>query len=106
MAKFLTIDTGANGKFLIPADGFVFTKKSTGSPLITTLIFYETPNTPNSLDTLVITYDAVSSSDDNNFAQFIENEIIDLAQTNWTNAVVDITDRIPNPFNVTNVSIA
>ena len=103
MAKFLTIDTGDNGKFLIPADGFVFTRKSTGSPSITTVIFYESPN---SLDTLAITYDAVSSSDEDNFAEFIENEMIDLAQTNWRNAVVDITDRIPNPFNVTNVSIS
>ena len=102
MAKFLTIDTGANGKFLIPADGFVYTRKSSSTPLLSTVIFYESVN---SLDTLVITYDAVSSPDDDNFAQFIENEMIDLAQTNWRNAVVDITDRIPKPFNVTNVSI-
>jgi hypothetical protein len=102
MAKFLTIDTGANGKFLIPADGFVFARKSSSEPLLTTVIFYESPN---NLDTLAITYDAVSSSDAGNFAEFIENEIVDLAQTNWRNAVVDITDRIPNPFNVTNVSI-
>ncbi len=102
MAKFLTIDTGANGKFLLPADGFVFTRKSTTTPLLSTVIFYESSN---SLDVVVITYDAVSSSDDDNFAQFIENEMIDLAQTNWRNAVVDITDRIPKPFNITNVSI-
>lgn len=102
MAKFLTIDTGYNGKFLIPADGFVFTRKSSSEPLITTVVFYE--NT-NSLETISITYDAVSSSDVDNFVEFIENEMVDLAQTNWRNAVVDITDRIPNPFNVTNVSI-
>ena len=102
MAKFLTIDTGANGKFLIPADGFVFTRKSSSTPLTTTVIFYESAN--NS-DVIEIIYDAVSSSDDDNFAQFIENEMIDLAQTNWRNAVVDITDRTPKPFNVTNVRI-
>jgi len=102
MAKFLTIDTGDNGKFLIPADGFVYTRKSSSSPSTTTIIFYESPN---NLDLIAITYDAVSSSDEDNFFQFIENEIIDLAQTNWRNAVVDITDRIPKPFNVTNVSI-
>jgi len=102
MAKFLTIDTGANGKFLIPADGFVYTRKSSSSPSTTTVIFYESSN---NLDLIAIAYDAVSSSDEDNFAQFIENEIIDLAQTNWRNAVVDITDRMPKPFNVTNVSI-
>jgi len=102
MAKFLTIDTGANGKFLLPADGFVFTRKSSSTPLTTTVIFYEIPNI---LDTLAITYDAVSISDTDNFVEFIENEMIDLAQTHWTNAVVDITDRIPKPFNVTNVGM-
>jgi len=79
MAKFLTIDTGDNGKFLIPADGFVYTRKSSSSPSTTTIIFYESPN---NLDLIAITYDAVSSSDEDNFFQFIENEIIDLAQTN------------------------
>lgn len=102
MAKFLTIDTGANGKFLIPADGFVFTRKSSSTPLLSTVIFYESSN---NLDVISITYDAVSSSDEDKFFQFIQDEMIDLAQTNWRNAVVDITDRIPKPFNVTNVSI-
>ena len=99
MAKFLTIDTGANGKFLIPADGFVMTRRSSAT---NTYIFYESSN---NLDLIAITYDAVSSSDEDKFFQFIQDEMIDLAQTNWRNAVVDITDRIPKPFNVTNVSI-
>ena len=31
--------------------------------------------------------------------------MIGLAQTNWRNAVVDITDRVPKPFNITDVAI-
>lgn len=100
MAKFLTIDTGANGKFLIPADGFVFTRIG-GNPS-GGLLFYETPN---NLEYIKIIYDSVSASDEVNLIQFIQDEMIGLAQTNWRNAVVDITDRIPKPFNITDVAI-
>ena len=100
MAKFLTIDTGANGKFLIPADGFIFSRKESD---IKTYIFLE--SNPFYLDTLVLTYDSVSGFDENALTKFIQDEMVELAQTHWTNAVVDITDRIPKPFNVTNVTI-
>jgi hypothetical protein len=100
MAKFLTIDTGANGKFLIPADGFIFSRKESD---IKTYIFLKN-NTV--FDTLVLTYDSVSGFDENALTKFIQDEMVELAQTHWTNAVVDITDRIPKPYNITNVSIA
>ena len=100
MAKFLTIDTGANGKFLLPADGFIFSRKESD---INTYIFVKNNNI---LDTLVLTYDSVSGFDENALTKFIQDEMVELAQTHWTNAVVDITDRIPKPYNITNVSIA
>ena len=100
MAKFLTIDTGVEGKFLIPADGFVFSRKESD---IKTYIFLKNNNVR---DTLVLTYDSVSGFDENALTKFIQDEMVELAQTHWTNAVVDITDRIPKPYNITNVSIA
>jgi len=99
MAKFLTIDTGANGKFLLPADGFVLSRRSSAT---TTYIFYESSN---SLDNISLIYDSVSGSDEYALTKFIQDEMVNLAQTNWRNAVVDITDRIPKPYNITNVTI-
>lgn len=99
MAKFLTIDTGANGKFLLPADGFVLSRRSSAT---TTYIFYESAN---SLDNVSLVYDSVSGSDEYALTKFIQDEMVELAQTHWTNAVVDITDRVPKPYNITNVTI-
>jgi hypothetical protein len=94
MAKFLKIDTGANGKFLIPSDGFIFAKRNTNTD---TLIFY---TSANNLESIAIFHDSTTGSE---VADFIQDEMVRLAETNWRNAVVDITGK--SPFTITDLAI-
>jgi hypothetical protein len=94
MAKFLKIDTGANGKFLIPSDGFIFAKRNTNTD---TLIFY---TSDNNLESIAIFHDSTTGSE---VADFIQDEMVRLAETNWRNAVVDITGK--SPFTITDLAI-
>ncbi len=98
MAKFLKVNTATNGKFLIPADGFVFARRGSSTQ---TFIYIESSN---NFESIILINDPVTSSDEQALVQFIQDEMVDLAQTHWTNAVVDITDRIPKPYNITNVT--
>ena len=94
MAKFLKIDTGANGKFLIPADRFIFAKRNNNTD---TLIYYVSAN---ALERIAVFHDSNPASE---VADFIQDEIVKLAETNWRNAVVDITGK--SPYAITNLAI-
>jgi len=85
MAKFLKFSYSGQS-FLLPADGFIMAKKVTGT---TTDLHYISPNAE---DKITITH---STQSGNEIPDFIQNEIINLAQTNWRNAVVDITSSSP-----------
>ncbi len=94
MAKFLKIDTGANGKFLIPADRFIFAKRNNNT---TTLLYYVSAN---ALERISLFHASNPASE---VADFIQDEIVRLAETNWRNAVVDITGK--SPFTITDLAI-
>ena len=87
MAKFLKVTTVNNGKHVIPADGVIFCKKSNGS---NTIIYYEADNV---FDQITVEHGNLTGHE---FADFLQNQFINLAQTNWRNAVVDITSSAPS----------
>lgn len=94
MAKFLKIDTGANGKFLFPADGFIWLKKNNNT---STFVIYTSAN-PQEI--VKIFHDSTTGHE---VSDFFQNQMVNLAETNWRNAVVDITDKCP--ITITNVTI-
>ena len=86
MAKFLKATTVNAGKHVVPADNFIMCKKSSNT---VTEAYYEAQN---DFDKIVITHGSLSGHE---FSDFLQNQLINLAQTNWRNAVVDITSSAP-----------
>jgi hypothetical protein len=86
MAKFLKATTVSAGKHVVPADGFIMCKKSSNT---VTEAYYEAQN---DFDKIVITHGSLSGHE---FPEFLQNQLINLAQTNWRNAVVDVTSSAP-----------
>jgi hypothetical protein len=86
MAKFLKATTVNAGKHVVPADGFIMCKKSSNT---VTEAHYEAES---DVDKIVITHGSLSGHE---FPEFLQNQLINLAQTNWRNAVVDVTSSAP-----------
>ena len=85
MAKFLTFNYSGQS-FILPADGFIMAKKTLAT---TTILNYVSANDE---DTIRLIHAAQSGHE---IADFIQDQFINLAQTNWRNAVVDITSLSP-----------
>lgn len=94
MAKFLKIDTGANGEFLIPADGFIWARRNNDA---SSFLIYISPNIK---EIIKITHGSTTGHE---VSDFFQNQMVNLAETNWRNAVVDITDKCP--FQITDIAI-
>ena len=86
MAKFLKATTVSAGKHVVPADNFIMCEKSNAT---STVIHYRSEN---DFDKIVVTHDSLSGHE---FSDFLQNQFINLAQTNWRNAVIDITSSAP-----------
>jgi hypothetical protein len=85
MAKFLTFNYSGQS-FLLPADGFIMAKTSNST---TTILFYISANDS---ETIRLTHAAQAGHE---IADFIQDQFINLAQTNWRNAAVNITSSSP-----------
>ena len=85
MAKFLTFNNSGQS-FLLPADGFIMAKKGSAT---STILYYISAN---ELDQIRLTHEAQSGHE---MADFMQDQFINLAQTNWRNAVVNITSSSP-----------
>ena len=85
MAKFLTFNYSGQS-FLLPADGFIMAKKGSAT---STILYYISAN---ELDQIRLTHEAQSGHE---IADFMQNQFINLAQTNWRNAAVNITSLSP-----------
>lgn len=85
MAKFLTFNYSGRS-FLIPADGFIMCKKNNAT---TTDIYYRSMS---DFDKIILTH---ASQSGHEIPDFIQNQFINLTQTNWRNAAVNITSSSP-----------
>jgi selenophosphate synthase len=86
MAKFLIYKTAANGEFLIPQNGFVTVLQSSS---VRTDINYVSPNDNDQLR-------LEHAADTGKIVQdFIKDKFKEMAETSWTNAVIDITADCP-----------
>ena len=85
MAKFLTFNYSGQS-FLLPADGFIMAKKGTAT---TTILYYTSANDEGQIK---LTHGSQSGHE---MPDFIQNQFINLAQTNWRNAAVNITSSSP-----------
>ena len=85
MAKFLTFNYSGQS-FLLPADGFIMAKKGSAT---TTILYYISANAE---DQIRLTHAAQAGHE---IADFIQDQFINLAQTNWRNAAVNITSSSP-----------
>jgi hypothetical protein len=85
MAKFLTFNYSGQS-FLLPADGFIMAKKFDAT---STTLYYISANDD---ETIRLTH---ASQSGHEIADFIQDQFINLAQTNWRNAAVNITSSSP-----------
>lgn len=85
MAKFLTFNYSGQS-FLLPADGFIMAKKTSATQ---TTLYYMSANDE---DQIRLTH---ASQSGHEIADFIQDQFINLAQTNWRNAAVNITSLSP-----------
>ncbi len=86
MAKFLIYKTAANGEFLIPQTGFVTVLQASS---VRTDINYVSPNDNDQLQ-------LVHAADTDKLVQdFIKDKFKEMAETSWTNAIIDITADCP-----------
>jgi selenophosphate synthase len=86
MAKFLIYKTAANGEFLIPQNGFVTVLQASS---VGTDINYVSPNDKDQLR-------LVHAADTGKIVQdFIKDKFKEMAETSWTNAIIDITADCP-----------
>ena len=86
MAKFLIYKTAANGDFLIPQNGFVTVLQSSS---VRTDINYVSPNNGDQLQ-------LDHAADAGKLVQnFLKEKFKEMAETNWTNAIIDITADCP-----------
>ena len=85
MAKFLTFNYSGQS-FLLPADGFIMAKKGTAT---TKILYYTSANDEGQIK---LTHGSQSGYE---IADFIQDQFINLAQTNWRNAAVNITSSSP-----------
>ena len=99
MTKFLKVRTSANGDLIMPADKFVMVSTG-GGGFTTTVINYLTTG---AFDTITLTH-AADTNSGFNMINYIQNQLIQVAQSKWSESVLDITDN--SPLVISNVTIA
>lgn len=96
MAKFLIYKTAANGEFLIPQNGFVTVLREISDNTITSINYVS----PNDNDQIQLEH----AADAGRLVQsFIKDKFKEMAETNWTNAIIDITADCP--LEITDITI-
>ena len=95
MAKFLTI-TVSGADYIIPQNGFVAVLQEVGDNTRTNVNY----NSANSSDQIRL----VHAADTGKLVQdFIKDKFKEMAETNWTNATIDITDDCPLEIILVNI---
>jgi len=100
MAKLLTVKTASNGNLMIPAEKIIFCGTS-GSPFTSTSIYYS--GVQATFDVITITH-AADTSSGNNMINYLQSKFVEVAQSKWSEGVLDITDDAPTV--ISNVTIA
>ena len=96
MAKFLTI-TVSGVDYIIPQNGYVAVLQEPGFSNQTNINY----TSVNSTDQIRLSHD----SDSGKLVQdFIKDKFKEMAETNWTNAIIDITDDCPLEITIVNVA--
>tara|TARA_R100001369_G_scaffold91098_1_gene131445 strand:- start:860 stop:1165 length:306 start_codon:yes stop_codon:yes gene_type:complete len=92
MAKFLKVQTAANGNLIMPADKMVMVSTGgVGGGYTTTIVNYLTTG---EFDTITITHGADTATG-YNMINYIQNKLIEVAQGKWSEGILDITDGAP-----------
>ena len=95
MAKFLTI-TVSGIDYIIPQNGFVAVLQEVGDNTITNINY----TSVNSQDQIKLEH----AADTGKIVQdFIKDKFKEMAETNWTNAIIDITADCP--IEITGITI-
>ena len=95
MAKFLTI-TVSGAEYIIPQKGFITVLQEIGDNTRTNVNYLSA----NSSDQIRL----VHAADTGKVVQdFIKDKFKEMAETNWTNATIDITDDCP--LSITTIQI-
>tara|TARA_R110000744_G_scaffold12938_1_gene38133 strand:- start:348 stop:647 length:300 start_codon:yes stop_codon:yes gene_type:complete len=90
MQKFFTVSTAANGDQIMPADGVVMVSTA-GGGFTDTVVNYLS-NT--AYDVITITH-AADTASGNNMIDYIQNMLIQVAGSKWSESMLDITDGAP-----------
>lgn len=95
MAKFLTITVGG-ADYIIPQNGFVAVLQEIDDNTITNINY----TSANSQDQIKLEH----AADTGKIVQdFIKDKFKKMAETNWTNAIIDITAECP--IEITGITI-
>ena len=90
MQKFFTVSTAANGDQIMPADGVVMVSTA-GGAFTDTVVNYLSNTT---YDVITITH-AADTASGNNMIDYIQNKLIEVAGSKWSESMLDITDGAP-----------
>ena len=99
--KFLKADTATNGKLIMSADNVVWVSTG-GSPYTSTNVYLA--NTLSTFDVMTITHAADTVSTGNDMIGFIQDSLIKVAGTKWSESVLDITED--SPKTISNIQVA
>ena len=95
MAKFLTI-TVSGADYIIPQDGFITVMQEPTDSTRTNVNHVS----PNNNDQITLYH----AADTGKIVQdFIKDKFKEMAETNWTNATIDITDDCPLEIILVNI---
>ena len=99
MKKFLKVDTASNGTLIIPADKMVWIATNASTQ---TLIYQI--GVGDEFDIVTITHADDSAAAGNTMITYIQDMFIEVAQSKWSESVLDITANSPKL--ISNVTFA
>ena len=99
MKKFLKVDTASNGTLIIPADKMVWIATNASTQ---TLIYQL--GAGDEFDIVTITHADDSAAAGNTMITYIQDMFIEVAQSKWSESVLDITANSPKL--ISNVTFA
>tara|TARA_R110001632_G_scaffold185875_1_gene306203 strand:- start:397 stop:711 length:315 start_codon:yes stop_codon:yes gene_type:complete len=101
MASFFTVETASYGNLLIPLDNLLWV--NTGGAT-TTDLYYANGAATATLDVITLTHDSESAPFSlGSMLDVIQQLIVESAQSKWSEATMDITNRVP--ATISNVAI-
>ena len=98
MDKFFKVSTASNGTLMIPASDIIWVNTQGGGYTATDLFLANN----STFDVVTITHAADTSAI--KMVTFLQNQLIQVAQSKWSESVLDITDN--SPLVISNVTIA